>query len=104
MELLKSPCLRGKFSSVHEDLMAEGISRAGQRCCVQTCPYNNFAKQLCFASFPKLSAECNKDLVNQVTGLEELDEEMLVRAIAMSLEEKEGEVAQEELGSIKING
>ena len=42
--------------------------------------------------------------MNQVTGLEELDEEMLVRAIAMSLEEKEGEVAQEELGSIKING
>ena len=45
--------------------------------------------------------------MNQVTSLEDLDEEeMLMRAIAMSLEEeqKEGEVAQEELGSINIKG
>ena len=26
-EVMQFPCLRGKFSSVHEDLMAEGISR-----------------------------------------------------------------------------
>ena len=45
--------------------------------------------------------------MNQVADLEELDEEeMLVSAIAMSLEEeeKEGEVAQEELGFVKIQG
>ena len=43
------------------------------------------------------------DPVNQVTDLEELnEEEMLMRAIAMSLEEEKEEVSEEELGSIKI--
>jgi len=91
-ELIQFPCLRGKFSSVHEDLMAEGISRV----------------EVTKLGFHFLrDKECNKGLVNQVTSLEDLDEEeMLMRAIAMSLEEeqKEGEVAQEELGSINIKG
>ena len=46
--------------------------------------------------------EGNEDTVNQTTDLEDLgEEEMLMRAIAMSLE-KEGPVAKEELGSINV--
>ena len=49
---------------------------------------------------PNFPAEGNTDPANQVTDLEELnEEEMLVRAIAMSLEE---EVSEQELGSIKV--
>ena len=54
---------------------------------------------------PNFPAEGNTDPVNQVTDLEELnEEEMLMRAIAMSLEEEEEEeeVSEEELGSIKV--
>ena len=52
---------------------------------------------------PNFPAEGNTDPVNQVTDLEELNEEMLMRAIAMSLEEEEEEeVSEEELGSIKV--
>ena len=48
-------------------------------------------------------ADVNGDPVNQMTDLEELnEEEMLMRAIAMSLEEEKEEVSEEELGSIKI--
>ena len=51
---------------------------------------------------PNFPAEGKTDPVNQVTDLEELnEEEMLMRAIAMSLEEEE-EVSEEELGSIKV--
>ena len=46
--------------------------------------------------------EGNEDTVNQTTDLEDLgEEEMLMRAIAMSLE-KEEPVAKEELGSIDV--
>ena len=59
-------------------------------------------KHSVFPSFPNFPAEGNKDPVIQVTVLEELNEEdMLMRAIAMSLEEEE-EVSEEELDSIKI--
>ena len=54
---------------------------------------------------PNFPAEGKTDPVNQVTDLEELnEEEMLMRAIAMSLEEEEEEeeVSEEELDSIKI--
>ena len=54
---------------------------------------------------PNFPAEGNTDPVNQVTDLEELnEEEMLMRAIAMSLEEEEEEeeVSEEEQGSIKV--
>ena len=51
---------------------------------------------------PNFPAEGNTDPVNQVTDLEELnEEEMLMRAIAMSLEEEE-EVSEQELGSKKV--
>ena len=71
-------------------------------------------KELCFASFPAFPAECKKDPMKQVADLEELDEEeMLMRAIDLSLEEeeeedkkeeKEGVVAQKGLDPIKIYG
>ena len=53
---------------------------------------------------PNFPAEGKTDPVNQVTDLVELnEEEMLMRAIAMSLEEEEEEeVSEEELGSIKV--
>ena len=50
---------------------------------------NNILKYLKYPLF-KTSGEGKKEQLNQVTNLEELDEEeMLMRAIAMSLEEKE---------------
>ena len=57
-----------------------------------------------FVSFPNFPVESNKDPVNQVaTNMEELDEEeMLMRAIAMSLGEEE--ISEEEITSIKIQG
>ena len=54
---------------------------------------------------PNFPAEGKTDPVNQVTDLVELnEEEMLMRAIAMSLEEEEEEeeVSEQELGSKKV--
>ena len=99
-EVIHYPTIRGKFSSVHPDLVAVGITRVelgeeGLHFITKNYPGIASTRLRCrFAPplFLTFLAGANKDPVNPVADLE-LDEELLLKAIALSLEEEEEEEA-----------
>ena len=97
-EIIQYRTIRGKFSSVHPDLAAEGITRVevGEE---GLHFFRNNGSGLIFAlQHYKIQHIFTDDAERVVLGKDEDEEEMLRRAIAMSLEV---ETVEKESSSVK---